>query len=63
MVSRIDNNILYLSIFDTDDLSFLILNERYNNIIVKTISNIILVDELFIQIKLYEDNDILEVIT
>lgn len=63
MVNRIEGSVLFLSVFDKDDMSFKIINNRYNEKIIKTLTNIELVEELFLKIKQYETNQILEVIT
>jgi hypothetical protein len=63
MIVNIDEDILYVSIFEENDLSFKILQSRYNDKIVKILSQIELVDDLYQMIKKYEDNDIIEVIT
>jgi len=63
MQAFISNNVLKISVFEREDLVFKILNNKYNGNILKVINNISIVEELFLKIKLYEDNNILEIIT
>ena len=59
----IEESVLKISIYSTNDLEFEILKPKYNNIILKKVSSITILEELYRQIKLYEQNEILELKT
>jgi hypothetical protein len=63
MKALIVESVLKISIYSTNDLEFEILKPKYNHIILKKVSSITILEELYREIKLYEQNEILELKT
>ena len=54
--------ILNISVFNENDIQFILTKVKFKDKIIKIIENIILPDELFLKIKDFEENKILYMI-
>jgi len=57
-----NKTILNISVFKSDDLQFLLKKDKFKEKIIHIIENITLPDELFIKIKVFEENNILTMV-